>query len=205
MKNDPGRADRQGARVRVTCRGLSGNFLSWWHVLHNSIQCITYIKVNNVGRLNYVYTDKYSTFTNMKVNSVHNPPYKKPVQSFPETRVVDTSARGSRSPIGVCRATFCQGDILHNIIPYITYIKGINVGRLNYVCICKYSAFNSTLKPTVYVTQRTKYHTQLFPETDVVDKSVYGGSVPTGLCRANFCHRDIFYTTLCLHTIHKRK
>jgi len=76
VKNDPDRAGRQGARVRVTCRGLSGNFLSWWHVLHNSIHYITSIQVINVGRLNYVYTYKCNTFTNIKVNSVHNTPYK---------------------------------------------------------------------------------------------------------------------------------
>lgn len=88
MKNDPARADRQGARVRVTCRGLSGNFLSWWHVLRNSMQYITYIKVINVGRLNYVYAYKYSTFTSIKVNNVHNTPYKNSVQSFPDRKSV---------------------------------------------------------------------------------------------------------------------
>jgi len=113
VKNDPARADRQGARVRVTCRGLSGNFLSWWHVLHNSIQYITYIQVINVGRLNYVYTYKYSTFTNIKVNSVHNTPYKNSAQSLPETGVLDKSVRGSRAPTGVCRANFCHGDVFY--------------------------------------------------------------------------------------------
>jgi len=32
---------------------------------------------------------------------------KNPAQSFPETRVVDKSARGSMSPTGVCRVNFC--------------------------------------------------------------------------------------------------
>jgi len=106
VKNDPDRAGRQGARVRVTCRGLSGNFLSWWHVLHNSIQYITYIQISNVGRLNYVYTYKYSTFTISKVNNVHNTLYKNTAHSFPETCVFDKSVRGSMSPVGVCRANF---------------------------------------------------------------------------------------------------
>jgi len=124
VKNDPARAGRQCARVRVTCRGLSGNFLSWWHVLHNSIQYITYIQVINLGRLNYVYIYKYSTFTSIKVNNVHNTPYKNPVQSFPETCVVDTRVRGSGSPTIVCRANFCHGDMfLLNIIRYILHTQ----------------------------------------------------------------------------------
>jgi len=32
---------------------------------------------------------------------------KNPAHSFPETVVVDTSVRGSRSPTGVCRVNFC--------------------------------------------------------------------------------------------------
>jgi len=113
VKNDPARADRQGARVRVTCRGLSGNFLSWWHVLHNSIQHITSIQAINVGRLNYVYTYKRSMFTSIEINNVHNTPYKNPVQLFPETRVVDVSVCVSMSPTGVCYANFCYGDMFY--------------------------------------------------------------------------------------------
>jgi len=122
VKNDPGRAGRQGARVRVTCRGLSGNFLSWWHVLYNSTQYITSIQVSNVGRLNYVYDYKYSTFTISKVNNVHNTPYKNPVHAFHETCVVDTSVRGSRSPAGVCRANFCYDDMFYLALLSAFYI-----------------------------------------------------------------------------------
>jgi len=52
----------------------------------------------NVGRLNYVYVYKYSMFTSIKVNNVHNTPYKNSVQPFHETVVIDTSVRGSSSP-----------------------------------------------------------------------------------------------------------
>jgi len=69
------------------------------------------MQVTNVGRLNYVYTYKYSTFTNIKVNSVHNTPYKNSVQPFHETCVVDTGVHGSRLPTIVCRANFCHGDL----------------------------------------------------------------------------------------------
>ena len=66
-------------------------------VLPNSIQYILpYIKVSNVGRLNYVYLHKHTTFISIKINNVHNMPYKNPVQSFPETCVVSTRVCGSK-------------------------------------------------------------------------------------------------------------
>jgi len=122
VKNDPARADRQGARVRVTCRGLSGNFLSWWHVLHNSMHYVTSIQTINVGRLNYVYIYKYSTFTSIKVNNVHNTPYKNPAHSFSETCVFDKSVRGPMSSTVVCRVNFCQGDLFYLILLRTFYI-----------------------------------------------------------------------------------
>jgi len=113
VKNDPDRAGRQGARVRVTCRGLPGNFLSWWHVLHNNIQYVTYIQVINVGRLNYVYLHKYSTFTDI-VTPVYT------------THCTKNSVQGAGVSVtyrGVS-GKFCHGDIFTQCYHvHITRIK----------------------------------------------------------------------------------
>ena len=53
------------------------------------------------------------------------------------------------------------------------------------------------------MTQCIKKSYAALPETCVVDKSVHGLLSPTGVCRANVCHRDMFYLTLlrvfCIH------
>jgi len=121
VKNDPDRAGRQGARVRVTCRGLSGNFLSWWHVLHNSIQYITYMQVINVGRLNYVYIHKYSMFTSIQVNNVHNTPYKILYSRFTKRLSATQVCAGQGHLPGCVVQIFGRMTFLSNTITYVLH------------------------------------------------------------------------------------
>jgi len=109
------------ARARVTHRGASYKFFvmvtCFYLMLRNTF---TYIKGSSVGRLHYAYICKYSSFINIKVNSVHDTTYKNSAHVFHETVVVDTSVSRPKSPTGVRRANFCQGDMF-----YITLLSTV--------------------------------------------------------------------------------
>lgn len=86
--------------------------------------------------------------------------------------VFGKSVRGTVSPTqGVSCKLLSLGVCFPNTSKNITRMKVIDVGRLNYVCLRKYSTF------ALYLAQQcTRHHiqkpAQLFPETLLVGKSV---------------------------------
>jgi len=192
VKNDPDRAGRQGARVRVTCRGLSGNFLSWWHVLRNSIQYIPYIQVSNVGRLNYVYTYKCSTFTSIKGNSLSDTPYKNLHSRFPKLLSSTQVCAGQGYLPGCVVQIFVRVTLLHNIIKYILYTQKL---LMLVVLLHKCRTFTSTKDNGTHITMCQKILYRVVRNVRSWQKCVWVITTYR-VCRVNVCHSDMFYLAL---------
>jgi len=81
---------QKGMQIITTYRCVSCKFLLQRHVLYNTIPCITYIKVINIGRLNCdLRTNTLRLCTLKTTTTCHY--MKKPVQGYPELRLADST------------------------------------------------------------------------------------------------------------------